>query len=140
MKKKLNIDDILAKLCLVFLGLLVIVTGMFLIISGDYVTYSGTYFYMSKILSLDAWGVILSLSGVLVLVSIFQNGSIKLLSMLIGGGLSGLMFLIYATASIEGSVSLLAGIRYVIIACVAIVVSYLGGVELWKRRTKKEDI
>lgn len=131
---KIDHNDFLAKMFLLFNALFLIVTGVFLITATDVEIQSPTYELMARLMNLDGWGIVFGVSGFLFLAASFQEGRIKFLSMLIGGVLGGAVFMLYTAASVEGAVNMMVPVRYGVIAGFELIIAGVGGFCLWRDR------
>lgn len=119
-----------------FLALLAVfnaMTGLFFVRVDNDID-SPTYSKMAEVMSLDAYGLIMLLSAIFLIVSAFQMGRLKYLSMLIGGMLGAFIIGLYAAASTLGAANLMLPMRYSLMACGCLIIAVVGGVGLWKKR------
>lgn len=115
-------------------GLYVGVTGMLLFEVDMTQNIGGLYAALASLISLDAWGIVFIVSGLLLIVSAFQKGKLKHLSMLIGGFLGGILLILYGVAGLDYSVHLAIGMRYAVVGIFMLIIAGIGGRELWVTR------
>lgn len=126
-------NDFLAKAFLIYSAMYAIATGAY-IMALEGITYSApTYDLLAGLLSLQTYGLILVVAGVLFLYAALQEGRRRAIPMLVGGLLSGILFSLYATASFEGSSVILLPLRYAITAGFNFIIAGVGGYALWIR-------
>lgn len=136
--KKINMEDNLAQMFLICEGLYAATTGFLLFsVSGQH--ESGVYGLLSNMMSLDAWAVLLVISGIVLTLSAFQSGTSKAFSMAVAGALGGVLLLLYGVASFEIGVPHAIGVRYVIVSIFMLTISYLGARTLWIERNVAND-
>lgn len=138
--RKINVEDNLAQLFLLCEGVYLISTGFLLFTLTNASSNRGIYNMLSNLMSLDAWSVIFFISGVLLIVSSFQKGSLRSLFILIGGFLGGILLVLYGVAyyDLDNGTDIALGIRYVIVGSFCLVASGLGGREFWVSRMIKK--
>lgn len=134
MLRKYDDNDLLAKMLLLFNALLHGVTGGFLLLVSDVKYQSDTYYAMSLLFSLDAWGCVFIVVGVLFIAATFHEGHYKHWLSILAGALGGVIFGLYAMASAELAVNVMVPARYAIIASFNVLIALVGGHEIWKRR------
>lgn len=121
-------------------NMMLLSNGMFLIISGWYFIADGyksiapTYLLMTGLMPLEAWGAIMTISGLLLAAAGIQTGKTRFICMIVGGLLGALMMALYAMASAEGATTYLVPLRYALMACFNLLIAALGGVEIWRKR------
>lgn len=135
MLRKYDDNDLLAKLFLLFNALLHGATGGYLLLAKNVAFQSDTYFAMAMLFSLDAWGCVFVVVGVLFIAATFHEGHYKQWLSVIAGTLGGIMFGLYAMAAAELAVNMMVPMRYAIIASFNALIALVGGHELWKRRS-----
>lgn len=137
--RKINIEDNLAQMFLICSGLYVGTTGILLFEVEFNQGTKGVYSMLAKLLSLDAWGVVLIVSGLLLIASAFQKEELKFLSMLIGGMSGGTLLMLYGIASFDYNPYLSIGARYIVVGAFMLIIASLGGRELWIKRYKRGE-
>lgn len=129
-----NEDDVLAKTLLLYFAFQHGAIGTFLLFSDLNTINSRAFNGMAKILPMDAWGIILIVSGVAFVITVLQEHKLQYWFMLLAGITGTSTFGLLAMASIELSVNQTNTINYIIIASIDIIIAILGGVGLWLRR------
>lgn len=129
---KIDHNDFLAKMFLLFNALFLGITGVYLVTANNLTAQSPTYDLMSSLLNLDGWGIVFLVSAFMFLAASFQEGRIKFLSMLIGGVLGGIVFSLYTAASVEGSMNMMLPVRYGVLAGFNFIIAGVGGFCLWR--------
>lgn len=128
-------NDFLAKAFLIFIAMYLAITGGY-ILTLDGITYSTpTYDLMAGLLSLDTYGVLLLIASALLLYGTVQDGLARGYSLLIGGLIGGVLIVLYAMASFEGSTNALLPLRYALVAGFNLLIAGVGGVRVWIRKT-----
>ena len=134
MHRNYDSNDLLAKAFLIFNAMYVGITGGYLMMLEG-VTYSTpTYDLMAGLFSLQTYGLVLVIAGVLYLYAAVQEGRRKHVALIVGGVLSGIPFALYATASFEGSANSLLPLRYAINSGFSFIIAGVGGMAIWKRK------
>lgn len=136
--KRINIEDNLAQMFLICEGLYATTTGFLLFSVHNGHHESGVYRLLSNLMSLDAWAVLLVISGIVLTLSAFQHGRAKAFSMAVAGTLGGVLLLLYGIASFEIDVSYAIGVRYVVVSVFMLTIAYLGTRTLWTERDIKK--
>ena len=131
MLKNLDENDILAKMFLLFMAMFHTATGLYIVLTEDIKRESTTYTAMSTLVSLNAWGIVFLIVGVLYFFMAFHEGLIKYLLMVITGLIGAVIFGLYAMASIEVTTVIVVGGRYAIVASFNLIIAVLGGFQLW---------
>jgi hypothetical protein len=131
MLKNLDENDVLAKMFLLFMALFHTVTGLYIVLTDNIKRESTTYTAMSTLVSLNAWGIVFLIVGVLYFFAAFHEGKLKYLLMIVTGFMGAVIFALYAMASIEVSGNLMVGARYAIIASFDLIIAIVGGYGLW---------
>lgn len=126
-------DTFLSMMFILVVALFNAMTGLFFL-KIDYPVDSPTYGRMAEVIDLNIYGLLLIISAVFFILSIFQRGKTRLISMLIGGILGGLLVSFYTSASTLGAANVMLPIRYGLIACSCFIIAAVGGVRLWKTR------
>lgn len=134
MFQKYDDNDLLAKMFLLFNALLHGVTGAYLLLTEDVEYQSDMYYAMSSLVSLNAWGFVFIVVGVLFIAATFQEGSAKYRLTLLAGTLGGIIFGLYTMAAAELAVNIMVSTRYAIIASFNVFIAVLGGYAIWKRK------
>lgn len=142
MKRKLkiiNVEDNLAQMFLICEGLYSVITGLLLLAVDDAMRIGSVYILMSRLMSLDAWAMLLMLSGLILIASAFQVNRLKASSMMVGGLVSGILLMLYGLATFEVSVSYTMGMRHMVVGVFVLIISFLGARTLWiERRISNE--
>lgn len=131
MLKNLDENDILAKMFLLFMALFHTVTGLYIVLTDDVKRESTTYTAMSTLVSLNAWGIAFLVVGFLYFFMAFHEGKVKYLLMIVTSSIGAVIFGLYSMASIEVSGNIMVGARYAIVASFNLMISVLGGFQLW---------
>ncbi len=126
-------DTFLSMMFILVVALFNAMTGLFFL-KIEYPVDSPTYGRMAEVIDLNIYGLLLIISAVFFILSIFQRGKTRLISMLIGGILGGLLVSFYTSASTLGAANVMLPIRYGLIACSCFIIAAVGGVRLWKTR------
>lgn len=129
--KNYNETLFLANMFIALLAVFNAMTGIFFL-QVDNDIDSPTYSKMAEIMSLDAYGVIMLLSAVFLIVSAFQMGKLKYLSMIVGGITGAIVIGLYASASTIGAANIMLPMRYSLMACGYLIIAAVGGVGLWR--------
>lgn len=137
--KKINLEDNLAQMFLLCVGVYVGLTGFLLFDIDGSIRIGSIYTVMSRLMSLDAWALLLLLSGVIMIISAFQAGRVKAFSMAISGTLGGILLMLYGLASFEVSSTYAVGMRYVTVGSFLWIISFLGIRTLWIERRVRHD-
>lgn len=137
--KKINLEDNLAQMFLICEGLYAVMTGFLLFNVDDNYTYNSVYNLLSNMMSLDAWAVLLIISGVMMIVASFQMGRLKALTMGISGSLGGFLMILYGIATYEVNASYAIGMRYITVGSFMLVIAFLGFRTLWISRRDSHD-
>lgn len=124
-------EKFLANMMLLSNGLFLIVTGYFFIADASG-SVAPTYDLMTNMMPLEAWGVTMTVGGVLLCAAAFQVGSWRYWSMVVGGLLSAVIVMLYAMASAQGAMNYLVPSRYSLMACFNLLIAVLGGIEAWR--------
>ena len=135
MFKHYNEELFLAHMFVLTIAIFNGMTAIFFITADPRIS-SPTYEKMQELMSLDAYGLIMLASSVFLILSIFQIGKIKNLSMIAGGLLGTISIGLYASASTQGAVNMMLPSRYSLIACACLLLAIVGGFSLWQQ-TKK---
>ncbi len=134
MLQKYDDNDLLAKMFLLFNALLHGITGGYLVVVDDVELQADTYIGMASLFSLDVWGCVFIVVGVLFIAATFHEGHYKHWLSIIAGVLGGVIFGLYAMASAQLAVNIMLPARYAIIASFNVLIAVVGGFEIWKRR------
>lgn len=137
--RKINLEDNLAQMFLLCEGVYVGLTGFLLFDIDGSIRIGSIYTVMSRLMSLDAWALLLLLSGIIMIISAFQNGRVKAFSMAISGTLSGILLMLYGLASFEVSSTYAVGMRYVTVGSFLWIIAFLGIRTLWIERRVRND-
>ena len=131
--KNYNETLFLANMFIALLAVFNAMTGLFFLrVDND--IESPTYGRMAEFMSLDAYGLIMLLSAAFLIVSAFQMGRLKYLSMLVGGIAGAFVISLYAGASTIGAANIMLPMRYSLMACGYLIIAAVGGVGLWRSR------
>ena len=131
--KNYNETLFLANMFIALLAVFNAMTGLFFLRVDNDID-SPTYSMMAKFMSLDAYGIIMMLSAIFLIVSAFQMGKLKYLSMLVGGITGTVVMGLYAGASTIGAANIMLPMRYSLMACGYLIIAAVGGVGLWRSR------
>lgn len=134
--KDYNETLFLANMFIVLLAVFNAMTGLFFVRVDNDIN-SPTYGKMAELMSLDAYGIIMLLSAAFLIISAFQMGRLKYLSMLVGGFIGTLIIGLYASASTLGAANLMLPMRYSLMVGGLLIIAVVGGVGLWKSRHKQ---
>ena len=137
--KKINLEDNLAQMFLLCEGVYVGLTGFLLFDIDGSIRIGSIYTVMSRLMSLDAWALLLLLSGVIMIISAFEAGRVKAFSMAISGTLGGILLMLYGLASFEVSSTYAVGMRYVTVGSFLWIIAFLGIRTLWIERRVRHD-
>lgn len=137
--KHINLEDNLAQMFLICQGLYAIATGFLLFNIDNKYTYNSVYNLMANMMSLDAWALLLMISGLLMIVAGFQVGRLKALTMAISGSIGSALMILYGIASLEVQFSYAVGVRYIVVGVFMLIIAYLGIRTLWIGRRISDD-
>jgi len=134
MLKNLDENDVLAKMFLLFMALFHTVTGLYIVLTDNVKYESPTYLTMSSLISLNYWGIIFVIVGGFYFFAAFHEGKIKHQLMVVAGILGGIIFGLYAMASVEVTTNVMVAARYAIVGIFNAIISVIGGYSLWRLR------
>lgn len=136
--RKINLEDNLAQMFLLCVGVYVGLTGFLLLDVDGSIRIGSIYMVMSRLMSLDAWALLLIISGIIMVISAFQTGRVKAFSMVISGVLGGVLLMLYGLASFEVSATYAVGMRYITVGSFLWIIAFLGIRTLWIERRVRE--
>lgn len=123
----------LSNMYIVLISVFNAMTGLYFVTAPKGVD-SPTYGRMVELMSLDAYGLIMLLSSAFLIVSAFQVGKLKHLSMLVGGVIGTVIIGLYASASTQAAINIMLPMRYSLMACGCLIIGVVGGIGLWKSK------
>lgn len=108
--------------------------GLFLVFGIGGVNDAPSYEGLSRILPMDAWGILLLISATAFLATVIQEDKLEYWSMILAGTIGVVTFGLLAMASLELAVNQANTINHIVVASIDMIVAILGGVALWLRR------
>ena len=99
---------------------------------------SDIYIAMSHVVDINSAGWLLMVSCIVLGLSMFSRGIIANYFMLVGGTMTGIILTIYAMIASENALLLATSYSIGTVGLMAFTVAIIGGVAIWKTRTKKE--
>lgn len=132
--KNYDEDDILSKLLLLYFAFQHGAVGLVFIFQSSYIVKMEAFRGMSKLLPMDAWGIILVISAVCFVLSIIQEHFVKYYFMIIAGSTGMVAFSLLSMANLELAVNQTNSLNYIIIASIDVLIAILGGVAIWLRK------
>lgn len=126
-------EKFLANLMLLSSGAWLAVSGYYFV-ADSYKSEALTYELMTNLMPLDAWGVLMAIAGILLILATFQMGRTRYSLMMVGGVISAFVVMLYAMAAAQGADSYLGPLRYSLGACCNLLIAVWGGIEAWRIR------
>ena len=132
--KNYNEDDVMSKILLLYFAFQHGAVGVFFIFGDKQILQMKAFKGMSRLLPMDAWGILLLVSALCFTLSILQENSLQHYFMVAAGTSGMITFSLLAMASIELSTNQTTSLNYIIIASIDILIAILGGVAIWLRK------